>query len=448
MSVMKFRTLTHCLLLGLAVIGASGCETFDDMLGSSEAPRLPGKRVSVLIVDQKLKVDPAMANVDVTLPPAVTNADWAQMGGNAAHNLGHVALPAQLHMAWSADIGQGLEDHLRFVGAPVMADGKVFVLDTGAAVTAIDASNGKRLWRVRISPQDARTDTLGGGIAYGAGKLYVTAGYPELMALDPANGGMIWRKQLTAPPRAAITYSDERLYLVTLDNQSTVLNAADGAQIWSQAGLPEGEGVLGQASPAVDRTVEVTPYSSGEIFALRIETGRPAWQDNLVSIRHTNALWSLTDISTSPVIDQGQVLAISVGGRFVAIDLRTGQRNWQHEVGSNNMPWVAGDFVYLLDNDTELACFSRKTGGVRWISQLQGYENMGDRKHPVYWRGPVLAGGRLILTNTLGQIVEVSPNDGRVLSTTSASGTVTVAPIVADNTLYILSDDGQLAAYR
>ena len=212
--------------------------------------------------------------------------------------------------------------------------------------------------------------------------------------------------------------------------------------------LPQSEGVLGQATPAIDPTIAVIPYSSGEIFALRNETGRIAWQDNLVSIRHTNALWSLTDISTPPVIDHGMVYSVSQGGRFVAIDERSGARVWQHEVGSSNMPWVAGDFIYLLDNNNELVCISREKGGVRWISQLQTHEDMEKRKRPVFWQGPVLAGGRLILTNSLGQIIEASPEDGRVLTTTAASDLIEVAPVVADGTLYILTNDGALSAYR
>ena len=205
---------------------------------------------------------------------------------------------------------------------------------------------------------------------------------------------------------------------------------------------------MGQATPAVDPTITVIPYSSGEIFALRIETGRIAWQDNLVSIRHTNALWSLTDISTPPVISHGVVYSVSQGGRFVAIDQRSGARLWQHEVGSSNMPWVAGDYVYLLDNNNELVCVSRDKGGIRWISQLQTHEDMEKRKRPVYWQGPILAGGRLILTNSLGQIVEASPQDGRVLSTMAGSDLIEVGPIVANGTLFILSNDGVLTAYR
>lgn len=445
---MRHRRFVAVALLGCALPLLSGCETIDSIFGSSDESKLPGKRVSVLVVEQKLKVDQSLGNLAVTLPAPVRNREWAQMGGNATHNLSHVALGADLQKVWSSEAGDGPQSHLRYVGTPVVADGKVFVLDTSAAVSALDAQTGARLWQVRISPPDARTDTIGGGIAYGGGRLYVTAGYPELLALDPANGGMIWRKQLVAPPRASVTYSDEKVYVVLLDDQAQMLNAADGIPVWNHAGLPQSEGVLGQASPAVDRTVAVTPYSSGEIFALRIETGRVAWQDNLISIRHTNALWSLTDIATPPVIDRGQIFAVSEGGRFVAIDQRTGTRVWQHEVGSNNMPWVAGDFVFLLDNNNELVCFSREKGGVRWISQLQSYEDMEKRKTPVYWQGPVLAGGRLILGNSMGQIVQVAPEDGRVVSTMQASNAVSVPPVVADGTLYLLTNDGDLTAYR
>ena len=445
---MRSSRLASLTFLGCAVLTLAGCDTISGIFDSSDTPKLPGKRVSVLAVEQKLKIDKTLATTNVTLPEPVTNKDWAQIGGNAAHNPGHLALGAELHPVWSVDAGEGPQSHLLYTGTPIVADGKIFVLDTQAEVTALDAQTGKQLWRVRISPEDARTDTLGGGIAYGDGKVYVTGGYPEVQALDASNGGLVWRRQLTAPPRSAVTYASDRIYVTTLDNQTQVMSASDGTTVWSHAGLPQSEGVLGQATPAVDPTITVIPYSSGEIFALRLETGRIAWQDNLVSIRHTNALWSLTDISTPPVIDHGAVYSVSQGGRFVAIDERSGARVWQHEVGSSNMPWVAGDYVFLLDNNNELVCLTRDKGGIRWISQLQTHEDMEKRKHPVYWQGPVLAGGRLFLTNSLGQIVEASPQDGRVLTTTAASDIVDVPPVVADGTLYILANDGVLTAYK
>jgi outer membrane protein assembly factor BamB len=445
---MQRSRLAGLALIGLSTLALSGCDTIDGIFGGSDDPKLPGKRVSVLAVEQKLKIDPTLGKIEVVVPPPVENANWTQIGGNATHDMGNLALATDFHKVWSVSAGEEPQANLLYTGTPIIADGKIFVLDTQAEVTALDEKTGNQLWRVRISPQDARTDTLGGGIAYGGGRLYVTGGYPEVQALDPANGGLVWRRQLTAPPRSAVTYAADRIYVTTLDNQTQVMDASSGQTVWSHAGLPQSEGVLGQATPAVDPTLTVIPYSSGEIFALRVETGRIAWQDNLVSIRHTNALWSLTDISTPPVIDHGMIYSVSQGGRLVAIDQRSGARVWQHEVGSSNMPWVAGDFIYMLDNNDELVCLARDKGGVVWISQLQTHEDMEKRKRPVYWQGPVLAGGQLILTNSLGQIVQVAPEDGRVVSTIAASDVVDVPPVVADSTLYILANDGSLTAYR
>ena len=64
------------------------------------------------------------------------------------------------------------------------------------------------------------------------------------------------------------------------------------------------------------------------------------------------------------------------------------------------------------------------------------------------WRGPILAGGRLVLVNTLGQIVFASPTDGSVLQTVETRTPISLSPIVAGNTLYILDDRGRLTAYR
>ena len=73
---------------------------------------------------------------------------------------------------------------------------------------------------------------------------------------------------------------------------------------------------------------------------------------------------------------------------------------------------------------------------------------MRQGEDPIFWRGPVLAGNRLVLTSSRGQIVYASPVDGRVLATVDAGESFSLPPVVANNTLYVLSDDGRLTAYR
>ena len=79
---------------------------------------------------------------------------------------------------------------------------------------------------------------------------------------------------------------------------------------------------------------------------------------------------ALADIRGRPVIDRGRVFAVSHSGRMAAIDLRTGDRVWEQEIGSSHSPWVAGDYVFVLANDNELVCLTRDEGKVRWVRQL------------------------------------------------------------------------------
>ena len=117
--------------------------------------------------------------------------------------------------------------------------------------------------------------------------------------------------------------------------------------------FPRPPACLGGASPAVEGEIVVAAYSSGELFALRVENGRAVWSDNLAAGRSVNAVAGLADIRGRPVIDRGRVFAVSHSGRMAAIDLRSGDRVWEQQIASSHGPWVVGDYVFVLANDNQ-----------------------------------------------------------------------------------------------
>jgi outer membrane protein assembly factor BamB len=275
----------------------------------------------------------------------------------------------------------------------------------------------------------------------------VATGYAEVLALDPADGKVIWRKNVAAPVHSPPTVADGRIFAVTVDNELNALSAEDGRRLWSHNGIPESAGLLGGASPAVDGEVVIAPYSSGELFALRVENGRVVWSDSLAASRSANAVAGLADIRGRPVIDRAKVFAVSHSGRMAAIDLRSGERVWEQQVASSHSPWVVGDHVFVLANDNQLVCLTRGEGKVRWASQLRRYENEKAKSDPIVWAGPVLGGNRLIVLSSLGEAVSVSPYTGELVGQ-QAMAAGYLGPVIADNALYLLSDDANLSAYR
>jgi len=438
------QTLLLCVAAGLL----ASCDTMKEWWDGPPQKPLEGDRVAVLTHSRTLTADSEIADKRILLPAPTPNAAWPQAGGYANHAMHHIEVRDSLGKAWSSDIGAGAGDDVRLNASPVIADGIVYVMDSETRVSAFDAKSGKRIWASDLEPDNDDDGHIPGGLAYDDGRVFATTGFAEAIAMDAKTGKVLWRKNMVAPMRAAPTARGGRLFVVTLNNQLFALNAATGDIIWRHRGLPEVASVLGSAAPAVDRGVVVVPYTSGELLALKVENGRVLWQDALITARRTDVVSSLSGIRGRPVIDRDRVIAVSNAGLLVSIDLRTGRRVWEREVAGIESPWVAGEYIYLLTTESEIACVSRRDGRIHWVRGLPRFEDPEDLEDPIVWTGPILASDRLIVAGSNGEALAVSPYSGRILGVVEMPDGVTVAPVVADGSVYFLADDAELVAYR
>ena len=135
------------LAVAVAVLLA-GCGLFR----GKEEPRLPGERISVLALDDRIVADPGLVGVDVRLPAPYSNDEWPQAGGHATHAMHHLALPQAVSRVWRVSVGVGASRDRRLVATPVVAGGVVFVMDTESSVSAIRATDGTQLWQRQVVP--------------------------------------------------------------------------------------------------------------------------------------------------------------------------------------------------------------------------------------------------------------------------------------------------------
>ncbi len=429
-----------------ALMALSGCGIFKGG-GGKKTPTL-GDRVSILVSENEVETDKTIADVQVLLPAPAVNDAWAQPGGNPAKSMGQLAFGDQPKRAWQATIDGG-SNRERLGAAPVVADNKLFVTDVTATIHAFAADTGAALWSAGITEGKLnRAARFGGGVSYDDGKLYATDGVGDVVAMNAADGAILWRAKPGAPLRGSPTVANGAVYVLTQDNQVFSLNQADGKVQWVQSGTLETQGVFGVAAPAVSQGTVVAGFSSGELSAYRYENGRILWQDALSRTSITTSVSSLSDIDAAPVIDGGRVYAVGQGGRMVALELSTGQRLWEQNFAGISTPWIAGEWLFVVTDDARLVCLSRSNGKARWIAQLKRFQNEKKRSNAITWFGPILAGNRLVLTNSRGEINFVSPTDGTVSSTIETKTPFSLPPIVANSTLYTLDQKGKVTAYR
>ena len=442
------RPLVSRAAAALALLLALGACGFDDFFGEEEAPPLPGQRIAILAFERGLRPDPSIADLAVRLPEPYVNTDWSQPGGSAAHAMYHLSLSANPRRVWSADVGEGSGSVAQILAQPLVVGDLVYAMDARSLVSAFSTSGGRRVWRVDLEDDDEDDGFFGGGIAYDNGKVFAATGFAKVFALNASSGDVIWEHKAPAPMRSAPVVSDGRLFVVTFDNQLIVLDAESGERLGNHVGVQETAGLLGSASPAVAGNTVVVPYSSGEVLGMVTDSGRVLWSENLSAIRRIDPLADIAQIRGLPVIDRGLVLAVSHAGRMLAIDLRQGVRAWQAELGGVEMPWPAGDFVYVLTKDSQLVCLRRRDGRIRWVQPLPRFVDPDDPDEPIRWKGPVLAGDRLVVAGSHGEVLSISPYDGKPLGFFDLGDGVAVPPVVANNGLYLLTHGGQLVALR
>ena len=239
-----------------------------------------------------------------------------------------------------------------------------------------------------------------------------------------------------------------RIFFSSEDNHFFALAQSDGRQLWDHQGIAESASILESTSAAVAGEYVIVPYSSGELYAIRVTNGRVAWSDTLTRSGGVTALSELDDIAGRPVVDRGMVFAISHSGVMAAINLNTGDRAWSRDIGGIQTPWAAGDFVYVLTSDEKLLCLQRKDGRVKWIHQLPRWEDPENRDGTIIWSGPVLVSNRLIIASSNGYAESLSPYTGELLGKVEIPDGTAIAPVVANQTLYLLTHDAELVALR
>lgn len=393
---------------------------------------------------------PAARDVPLHLPAAVANAEWTHRGGSAQHRSAPLVLSPSPVPLWSVSIGKGEDHRHRITADPVVAGGRIFTLDSRARVAATSTA-GAPLWSVDLTPSsDSADDASGGGLAFGAGKLFATSAFGELVAFDPASGKVLWRQRFDAPVTGAPTVEGNVVYVIADDASGWAIDTTTGKVRWQIPAVPARATMTGGSSPSVEGRMALYPFGSGQLVGVLKAGGTPMWTAVLGGTRLGKAYALVTDIAGDPVISGNTAYVGTTAGTIVAVDITTGEELWTADVGAMSPIWMAGGSLFSVSDDSRLVRVGARDGSVIWSADLPYYEKTKPkrRRNVTPHFGPVLAGGRLLLASGDGLIRFFDPVNGTALGSAKIGGAAAVDPVVAGGTLYIVTEDGKLRAFR
>ncbi|NCF48794.1 MAG: PQQ-binding-like beta-propeller repeat protein [Bacteroidetes bacterium] len=439
-------------LAGRALTVIAGCAAALVMTACSQNdPVLKGDRISVLPV---LKVETPMAaafDEGAGLPVEVNINQAVSVGLTAGHSGGNPRLQAPLKRIWTAKIG-GAGTELTDLAPPVVGNGMVYTVAPNGVVRAFDVKNGKQNWSIVIDDlSDDPMPGIGGGLALTPNGLAVHAGGTTLALLNAESGEIVWTVEFDIPLRGGPTIvGDDRLAVTDLDGNITVMTLVAGDTVWIHYGLAANTILYGAPSPAFANDSIVQTGAGGEVSYFDASNGDLLWTDSVASLLPRTPIQSLGDVRAHPVHDGGLIYVVSQSGRLVAFSARNGLPVWERAIAGLEMPWAAGESLFITSLDGRLYSLRRSDGAVRWVTELAGAVPLDVivPEDPPRYVGPVVAGGRVYVVSGNGRVQSFNADTGVEIASFDAGVRVLTTPQLATGRMFLLGRDGQLIAFE
>ena len=208
----------------------------------------------------------------------------------------------------------------------------------------------------------------------------VHASRSSLSLLDSKDGAELWKIEHDSPLAGGPTFIGDAGVVVTdIDGYVFVYRLSDGALAWQSVGLPVDTVVFGAPSPAVNGGELVLAGAGGEIAIHRVDNGQLLWADSLASLSPITPLQELGDVLAHPIHEGEIIYVISQSGLLSAYEAKTGFQILGTSLAGVQMPWIAGDSIFVLSVEGHLVSLRKSDGAVRWITALDGSGTLGQQ---------------------------------------------------------------------
>ena len=259
-------------------------------------------------------------------------------------------------VAWDADTGREL---WRYKTAPVESSPllhgrRLFFGSWDNAVHAINAKNGRSIWRFQADNQ------VNTSAAYWRGRIFIGSDGGTLYALSAKSGRLLWSAQSQSRFGrrefwyATPTVAYGRVYIGNTDGTMYVYGAKTGRLLWAR---PLGTYIYGAAA-VYRRKVFVGTYD-GKFYALDAATGDVLWERNANGAVHAapTVMDGLVYYAVCSTCGEAASRSVARGpDATYAVRASDGHRVWSFPAGKYANPIVADqDRVYLTGRAHQFA---------------------------------------------------------------------------------------------
>ncbi|MGD9661008.1 MAG: outer membrane protein assembly factor BamB [Porticoccaceae bacterium] len=332
---------------------------------------------------------------------------------------------------WSRGVGG--QDELYSSLRPALLDNVIYAANDSGKVVAINASNGKVLWK-----EDVDQD-ISGGVGVGGDLVLVADIEGRIFALDRNSGDLRWKTNIKREVLSAPASNGDEVVVQTLDGFLVGLNGNNGGELWRyRADIPSLT-LRAPTSPLITGNTVIAGFANGKLVALNTASGALLWENRVALPKGRSELERMVDIAGSPIIEGDMVYVTSYHGRAAAVTRGTGRSIWYQDLSSVQQPGYGMDQLYITQDNDEVKALRATSGQVLWSNVQMTYRQLS---------APGYAGGYVAVGDAEGYLHVLSANDGRMVGRKKVDGSGVSAPILSDGrVVYVFDNDGDITAF-
>ena len=358
---------------------------------------------------------------------------WGDDDPDAPAELVEFKATLKVAQVWSTKVGKGLDKAGRQL-RPVYSSGFLYAADHKGLLMAIDADSGRQQWSIKTKLP------FTGGPGISNTLLLMGTQNGEVFAFDASTGTQLWSATVSSEVLAAPSEAAGIVIVRCIDGRVFGLDADTGQRLWVYDHDVPLLTLRGNAPPLLWAGVVYIGYDGGQVVALRLDDGTLMWEQSLVTTEGRTELDRLSDIDGQMVIIASDLLVSSYKNRLASLAADSGRLLWFKNVSAATGVVVNRTNLAVSDKDGNVWLLDRRNGAESW------------KHNQLLRRGltrPVFYGSFVVVGDQDGYLHWINISNGEFAAREKVGGKgFSGPPLVVGNTLFVLTNKGELAAFR
>lgn len=335
---------------------------------------------------------------------------------------------------WSKRIGKGAEN-LYLKLTPAVIGGYLFVADQYGKLIATDISTGEPVWQIHDKNVNY-TSGAGGG----DGMVLIGTGDGRVIARDVQTGNLKWVAKVSSEILSAPTAFNQITVVRTGDGNIFGLDSGTGKEIWNYDRTVPSLTLRGNAPPVIGGDRVFAGFDNGRFVALDLKSGQSLWDSPLAIPSGRSDLDRMVDVDSAPIVQKNTIFVASFHGGVSAISSIDGRILWTREISSYAGIALGGRYVYVTDDEGSIWALNAETGASVWKK---------DELKERYPTAPAYYNGYVVVCDSEGYTLWMNAQTGEfVYKSRLDKSRIIARSLRAADSLISYSSNGRVVAMR